>query len=197
MALRLTATAVVCAITAPAGSGAFADPVHRGVTDAAGRPHSAIAPIVALGPERATDDADGLVVRDDWAWPTEAPILVEAPFRAPATPYAAGHRGVDLRASSGEPVRAPAEGVVSFAGMVAGRPVVSIDHGAGLVSSMEPVDASVVEGDAVTAGSAIGAVASGGHCEDRCVHLGVRLHGEYVSPMLYLGGVPRAVLLPQ
>jgi hypothetical protein len=28
------------------------------------------------------------------------------------------------------------------------------------------------------------------------VHFGVRIDGEYVSPFLFLGGIPRAVLLP-
>ncbi|GAA1950592.1 hypothetical protein GCM10009717_15950 [Agromyces allii] len=141
--------------------------------------------------------ADRLLVLADWTWPTSPPIRVLAPFRAPATPYAAGHRGVDLRASPGEPVAAPADGVVSFVGMVAGRPVVSIDHGDGLVSSLEPVEAIAAEGENVRAGDRLGSVGSGGHCEDRCVHLGVRLDGEYVSPMRYLGGVPWAVLLPR
>ncbi|MFF2369582.1 M23 family metallopeptidase [Agromyces sp. NPDC058110] len=137
-----------------------------------------------------------LAIHDDWSWPTRPPIVVDDPFRAPPTPYAAGHRGVDLRAAAGEPVVAVAAGVVSFSGMVAGRPVVSIDHGDGLVSSLEPVTASPVEGEEVLEGQPLGVVATGGHCDARCVHLGVRLHGEYVSPMLYLGGVPWAVLLP-
>ncbi|ANJ28816.1 hypothetical protein ATC03_08510 [Agromyces aureus] len=148
---------------------------------------------ISLG---APASADGLVVHDHWIWPASPPIRVVAPFRAPPTPYAAGHRGIDLRASAGEPALAPADGVVSFVGMVAGRPVVSIDHGAGLVSSLEPVVATAIEGASVAAGAELGAVGSGGHCDDRCVHLGVRLHGEYVSPLLYLGGVPWAVLLP-
>ncbi|SFR75593.1 Peptidase family M23 [Agromyces sp. CF514] len=149
------------------------------------------APASATPPRR-----DALAILADWSWPTSAPIVVENPFRAPETPYAAGHRGVDLRAATGEPVTAVARGVVSFSGMVAGRPVVSIDHGGGLVSSVEPVVGNVVEGEEVLEGDPLGSVASGGHCDARCVHLGVRLHGEYVSPMLYLGGVPWAVLLP-
>jgi hypothetical protein len=64
------------------------------------------------------------------------------------------------------------------------------------VSAIEPVDGVVAAGTAVAAGDAIGTVASGGHCEARCVHFGVRVHGEYVSPFLFLGGLPRAVLLP-
>jgi murein DD-endopeptidase MepM/ murein hydrolase activator NlpD len=93
-------------------------------------------------------------------------------------------------------VVAAASGVVSYAGQVAGRGVVAIDHGGGVVSSIEPVESSVATGASVAAGEAIGGVSSGGHCAARCVHFGVRIDGEYVSPFLFLGGLPRAVLLP-
>ena len=129
-------------------------------------------------------------------WPVGPPIALVEPFRAPPTPYSAGHRGIDLAAAHGGPVHAPADGVVSFAGPVAGRPVLSIDHGDGVVSSIEPVAASLAAGTPVTEGELIGTIGSGGHCDGSCVHFGVRVHGEYVSPMLFLGGVPRAVLLP-
>jgi murein DD-endopeptidase MepM/ murein hydrolase activator NlpD len=132
----------------------------------------------------------------DWEWPIDPPVSLVEPFRAPPTPYAAGHRGIDLAVVPDASVRAPAAGVVSFAGPVAGRPVLSIDHGDGVVSSIEPVAASVAAGTRVTEGEPIGTVGSGGHCDAACVHFGVRVHGEYVSPMLFLGGVPRAVLLP-
>ena len=133
---------------------------------------------------------------DRWTWPVGPPVVVVAPFRAPPTPYSAGHRGIDVAALPGDPVVAPASGVVSYAGPVAGRGVLSIDHGGGVVSSIEPVAAGVAAGAAVRAGDPVAIVATGGHCDDRCVHLGVRVHGEYVSPLLWFGGVPRAVLLP-
>src|SRR5688572_29932357 len=53
-------------------------------------------------------------------------------FRAPATRYGAGHRGVDLRARPGTPVRAALGGTVTSAGMVAGTPWVTLNHGGGL-----------------------------------------------------------------
>jgi len=150
------------------------------------------------GRPSATLHADASVggTDDRWLWPVGPPVLVVAPFRAPPTPYAAGHRGIDLAAAPGASVVAPASGVVSFAGPVAGREVLSIDHGDGVVSSMEPVEAGVVAGDAVRAGEPVAIVSTGGHCDDGCVHLGVRVHGAYVSPLLWFGGVPRAVLLP-
>ncbi|MEI5583075.1 MULTISPECIES: murein hydrolase activator EnvC family protein [unclassified Agromyces] len=131
-----------------------------------------------------------------WEWPIEPPVRVIAPFRAPPTPYAAGHRGIDLAAAPGTAVRAASDGVVAFAGPVAGRGVLSIDHGDGIVSAIEPVAASVPVGERVTAGQPVGATTAGGHCGEVCAHFGVRVHGEYVSPLWFLGGLPRAVLLP-
>lgn len=131
-----------------------------------------------------------------WLWPLTAPHSVARPFEAPASAYATGHRGIDLPARPGAPVFAPADGVVSFSGLVAGRPVLSISHPGDLISSVEPVRGDVSSGDHVSAGQRVGTVASGGHCAEVCLHFGVRLHGQYVSPMLVLGGVQRAVLLP-
>lgn len=133
---------------------------------------------------------------DAWSWPVAAPHEVVAGFAAPPTPYAAGHRGVDLAAAAGTPVRAVADGVVSYVGVVADRPVLSIVHADDVLSSVEPVTAMVALGDRVSRGQLVGVVATGAHCSARCLHLGARRHGHYLSPLLFLGGVPRAVLLP-
>ena len=136
------------------------------------------------------------VVRGDWLWPVAFPHPVERPFLAPPRPYAAGHRGVDITATVGSPVLAVADGTVYFVGTVVDRGVLTLEHPGALLSTVEPVTPLVANGDRVRAGQPIAVVASGGHCGDRCVHLGVRLGGQYVSPLLYLGGIPRAVLLP-
>jgi murein DD-endopeptidase MepM/ murein hydrolase activator NlpD len=131
-----------------------------------------------------------------WAWPIAAPHPIARPYLAPATPYASGHRGIDIRAAAGAEVRAPADGVVHYVGVVVDRPVLSIDHGGGVLSSYEPVESSLREGDVVRRGQVIGRLVTG-HCKSgTCLHFGVRIHGEYVSPLLFLGGQPRAVLLP-
>ncbi|HXH35324.1 MAG TPA: M23 family metallopeptidase [Plantibacter sp.] len=131
-----------------------------------------------------------------WAWPIEAPHTVQAPFVAPATPYAPGHRGIDVTAPTGVAVSAAAPGVVTFSGVVVDRPLVVIRHDDGLVSSIEPVVGSVSVGDTVARGAAIGTVGDGGHCDGSCVHFGVRRDGAYINPLLLLDDVPAAVLLP-
>lgn len=132
-----------------------------------------------------------------WAWPIAAPHPIARAYSAPATRWSAGHRGIDIAAASGSIVRAPTDGEVHFAGVVVDRPVLSIRHSDGLVSSYEPVTTTLVAGDTVRRGDAIGEVAPATtHCDRDCLHFGVRLHGEYVSPLKYLGGIPRSVLLP-
>ena len=130
-----------------------------------------------------------------WLWPVDAPHFVARPYLAPATPYSAGHRGVDLSAPEGTAVLAPADGVVHFAGWVVDRPVLSVVHAGGVLSSYEPVESTLSEGDVVRRGDVIGRLLPG-HCRTPCLHLGVRIDGQYVSPLLFLGGQPRAVLLP-
>lgn len=129
-----------------------------------------------------------------WLWPVAGDHDVVRPYIAPSTRYSAGHRGVDLASADGV-LLAPADGVVRFTGVVVDRPVLTIDHGGGVVSSYEPVESALMRGDAVGRGQQIGTILPG-HCSILCVHLGVRIDGRYVSPMRFLGGIPRAVLLP-
>jgi len=122
-------------------------------------------------------------------------------FEAPPAPWAAGHRGVDLSAVVGGDVLAPGDGVVTFAGRVAGRPVLTIALAGGLRSSVEPVVADVAAGDHVSAGEVVGALGpSGGHCATACLHWGVRSGRSdppvYLDPMTLVGGAGPIVLLP-
>ena len=130
-----------------------------------------------------------------WQWPVVGGNRIVRPFVAPATKYSAGHRGIDIEALPSGEVVSPADGIVHFAGVVVDRPVVSIRHPDGVISSFEPVLSTLAEGTAVARGSPIG-IAGAGHCDASCIHVGVRVYGEYVSPLVYLGSVPRAVLLP-
>ncbi|MFD8814436.1 peptidoglycan DD-metalloendopeptidase family protein, partial [Streptomyces sp. NPDC059627] len=76
------------------------------------------------------------------AWPVGVRPPVLRGWEPPATVYGPGHRGVDLAASAGEPVRAVAAGRVSYAGRVAGRGVVSVAlAGTDLRTPSEPVTA--------------------------------------------------------
>lgn len=143
----------------------------------------------------ATNSPETAALTPRWGWPLAAPHVVVQPFVAPETPYSPGHRGIDIGGSVGDVVAAPARGVVHFAGWVVDRGVVSIRHEGGLISSFEPVSAVVVAGERVERGQVVG-VLERGHCAGPCLHFGVRRYGEYVSPLLFLAGIPRSVLLP-
>ncbi len=145
------------------------------------------------GPTAAATSPGDALAR--WRWPV-LPARIVAPFVAPAHAYGPGHRGIDLAASPGDVVAAPASGLIAFAGSVAGRGVVTIDHGDGLVTTLEPVVAGVPVGAPVHAGDQVGTVDAGGHASVGTVHFGVRRDGVYINPMLLLGGIPRAILLP-
>jgi murein DD-endopeptidase MepM/ murein hydrolase activator NlpD len=132
-----------------------------------------------------------------WGAPLAGSPRVTRPFAAPANPYGPGHRGVDLAAAPGAVVVAASDGVIAFAGRVAGRPVVSIDHAGGLRTTYEPVDASVGAGQPVARGSPIGTLA-GGHAGcpvEACLHWGLRRGESYLDPLLLLRP-PRVRLLP-
>ncbi|MHA7273868.1 murein hydrolase activator EnvC family protein [Arthrobacter sp. TMT4-20] len=134
-----------------------------------------------------------------WGWPLTPTPVVLRHFDPPAQRWLPGHRGVDLAAADGAVVLSPAPGRVVFAGWVVDRPVLTIDHGGGLLSSFEPVAALLDRGEAVEEGQTLGTVASltaGSHCPAGCVHWGVRLRGEYVNPLNYVLDRRPSVLLP-
>jgi len=95
-------------------------------------------------------------------WVRPAPGDVLRPFEPPAARWSAGHRGVDLAAGPGEPVRSPADGTVAFAGRVAGKPVVVVAHAGGLRSTFEPATATAPRGAGVRAGEMVAHVGGEG-----------------------------------
>src|SRR5262249_56940034 len=64
-----------------------------------------------------------------WLPPVEGEITQA--FRALAFAYGPGHRGVDFAAALGTPVSAAADGIVAFAGSVAGSLHVVVAHDRG------------------------------------------------------------------
>ncbi len=130
-----------------------------------------------------------------WVWPVGGHQVIVRDFAAPETPWGPGHRGIDIDASSSSTLRAPVSGRLRFVGDVVHRGVVTIETSEGFLVSMEPVTIDVPSGSRVVAGQVLGSIDSG-HCPRRCLHLGLRIDGRYVSPAKFLGVERRAVLLP-
>jgi murein DD-endopeptidase MepM/ murein hydrolase activator NlpD len=123
--------------------------------------------------------------------PTDAPVL--DPFRPPPEPWLPGNRGIEYGTSPGAPVAAIGPGRVAFAGPVAGRLVVTVDHPDGLRSSYTGLgEIAVGRGAVVAAGQVVGT--AGGP-----FHLGVRRGDTYLDPALLWGtsaGEGRVFLVP-
>jgi murein DD-endopeptidase MepM/ murein hydrolase activator NlpD len=130
-----------------------------------------------------------------WVWPVGGNPVIVRDFIAPETPWGPGHRGVDIDASTSATLRAPVSGRLRFTGDVVSRGVVTIETAEGFLVSMEPVTIDLPPGSTVRAGQVMGSV-DPGHCARRCLHLGLRIGGQYVSPATFLGVERRAVLLP-
>jgi len=128
-------------------------------------------------------------------WPLDPRPTVVAGFDPPSSPWGAGHRGVDLLGEPGQAVRAALAGTVTFAGTLAGRGVVVVDHGS-TRTTYEPVAPTVSVGTTVPAGGRIGTLEAGlSHCFPRtCLHWGL-LRGEvYLDPLSLLGAGPVRLL---
>jgi murein DD-endopeptidase MepM/ murein hydrolase activator NlpD len=136
----------------------------------------------------------GLPADDGRAWPVtgagaRSRPVVERGFDPPLSPWGAGHRGVDLLAGPGVPVRAAASGRVSFAGPVAGRGVLVITMGGGLRITYEPVRAVAAVGREVAVGEVVGALEDGPfHCPGGCLHWGLRRGAVYLDPLSLFPG---------
>jgi murein DD-endopeptidase MepM/ murein hydrolase activator NlpD len=132
-----------------------------------------------------------------WRYPLAGAPDVVRPFAPPPQPWLPGHRGVDLGSRPGTPVTAAGAGTVSFAGVIAGRGVMTVTHAGGLRTTYEPVTSTVDAGTDVSAGDPIGVLAAGhaGCPRPACLHWGLRRGHEYLDP-LALVMVPRVRLKP-
>jgi murein DD-endopeptidase MepM/ murein hydrolase activator NlpD len=130
-------------------------------------------------------------------WPLRPRPTVVAPFQPPASRYAAGHRGVDLAGRPGQLVRTALPGRVTYAGRLAGRGVVVVDHG-NRRTTYEPVTATVDVGDRLPAAAVIGRLELfGSHCFPRaCLHWGLIEGSDHYLDPLTLVGAAAVRLLP-
>jgi murein DD-endopeptidase MepM/ murein hydrolase activator NlpD len=171
------------------------------------RPAAAV-PFPHPAPTSGSPDPAGRVIADPfvvgrlapykgWNWPLSGVPTVISPFAPGPYRWSAGHRGVDVAGTAGETVTAAGPGVVSFAGRVAGRGVVSVQHPGGLRTTYEPVEPRVRAGAALGLGTAIGVLeAAGSHCMRVCLHWGLLRGERYLDPLSLMRSSRPPVLLP-
>ena len=135
-------------------------------------------------------------VEPDGTWPLAPEPDVVRGFEPPPSPYASGHRGVDLAGTPGQAVLAALPGTIGFAGSIGGKPVVTVAHG-GRRTTYEPVAPVVSAGQVVAAGQVLGLLEDGhAACPGTCLHWGARRDRlVYVDPLVLLRPL-RVRLLP-
>lgn len=108
--------------------------------------------------------------------------------RDPFTGQRAHHQGLDFQAPPGTPVRAPADGVVSFLGYNGDFGLcVELTHRDGIETAYAHLgSASVRPGQSVARGEKIGTIGTSGRSTGPHLHYEVRLDGRPVDPAKYI-----------
>lgn len=153
-------------------------------------------PVAAPGGARAPTAAPPAAV--GYRPPVAGTLHVLRDFDPPSTPFGPGHLGVDLALRQNAAVLAAAAGTVTFAGPVAGRGVVVVQHADGIRTEYEPVLPSVRRGAVVAAGTPVGTL-HGTHrgCPSSdCLHWGARRGDAYLDPLSLLAPLAPVRLLP-
>jgi len=122
-----------------------------------------------------------------YVWPMCAPVTSEYGPR-----WGRMHRGIDLGAPTGTPIRAIRAGTVIFAGWQGGYGQITlVDHGNGVVSAYAHQSRFAVgQGARVAQGQVIGYVGTTGNTTGAHLHLETRVGGTAVNPRQYLSGSP-------
>lgn len=127
--------------------------------------------------------------------PYRKPVIGEVEFSSgfgvrsdPFLGRPAMHTGLDFRASTGDPVRATANGKVVTAGNQGGYGrMIEVDHGNGLSTRYGHLSVIGVKvGDPVKIGQVIGEVGSTGRSTGPHLHYETRIDGEAVDPQKFL-----------
>lgn len=129
---------------------------------------------------------------DKFLWPLKGYYSISSGFVHrinPVTNQPENHCGIDIPAPAGTPVLAGADGVVAWAyrSGSAGN-WVGVDHGNGVMTVYMHMSAfNCTAGDTVKRGDTIGFVGSTGQSTGNHLHFSVRVDGNYVNPVNFLG----------
>lgn len=111
------------------------------------------------------------------------------PFRPPAQPWLPGNRGLEYETEDGQPVRASADGFVTFAGQVGGDLFVTVRHADGIRTTVGFLaEIHVAAGETVQQGTLLGTAAES-------IHFTARRGDTYFDPELLFVAVEYFVRL--
>jgi murein DD-endopeptidase MepM/ murein hydrolase activator NlpD len=117
-------------------------------------------------------------------WPVQGPVTSPFGWR-----WGRMHEGVDIGVGYGTPIHAAAGGTVIYCGWEEGYGnFVVLDHGGNLATAYgHQSSIAVTCGQQVSQGDVIGYVGCTGHCFGPHLHFEVRVNGNPVDPLGYLG----------
>jgi murein DD-endopeptidase MepM/ murein hydrolase activator NlpD len=145
---------------------------------------------IELGGGRPATTADWLrMAAAPTMWPVEGPVSGSFGERIdPFNGEGAFHTGVDISTAYGQPVIAPADGVVTFAADAGGYGrLVILEHGQGISTRYGHLASfAVALGQSVRRGDVIGYVGRSGRATGPHLHYEVRIQGVPVNPHKYL-----------
>jgi murein DD-endopeptidase MepM/ murein hydrolase activator NlpD len=145
---------------------------------------------ILLGLTRNVTPADWLQANSTPSlWPVEGPVTGSFGERIdPFNGEGAFHSGVDISASVGQPVIAPADGVVILADYMGGYGrAIMLDHGHAITTLYGHLASfAVVAGQFVHRGDTIGYVGLSGRSTGPHLHYEVRINNTPVNPHKYL-----------
>ena len=98
------------------------------------------------------------------------------------------HRGLDIAAKTGTPIKAAADGTIKYSGTMSGYGnLIIIDHGNGITTYYGHCSKLYkTQGQQVRAGDVIAAVGSTGNSTGAHLHFEIRKNGEYLNPAKYI-----------
>ena len=175
-------------------------------------------PAVALGlpaAARTVPAAATTYPGSNWVSPLASASVPVHEYRGPLSRFGTGHRGVDYRVKQGQALLSPSAGIVVFGGPVATIPFVSIQHPNGYRTTFSPACTTLPIGTPVLAGQRVAKVCRPdlppvpiknpvvtgvklvlkylnpfSHCRPQlCLHLSLRHHGMYLSPLAVIDGM--------
>jgi len=145
---------------------------------------------ISLGLTKNSSTADWLRANSaPNLWPVEGQVTGSFGERIdPFNGEGAFHSGVDISASVGSPVIAPADGLVTFADFQGGYGrAVTVDHGHGITTRYGHLSSfAVTAGQYIQRGDTIGYVGLSGRSTGPHLHYEVRINGVPVNPYKYL-----------
>jgi murein DD-endopeptidase MepM/ murein hydrolase activator NlpD len=131
-------------------------------------------------------DKQDVIARTPYRWPVRGFLSsTYGPRTDPFTGAQRMHDGIDIVAPKGTPIKAPADGIVTFSGVDPGLGnMVVIDHGYGMLTRYGHHNANLVrEGQRVKRGDAISTVGTTGRSTGPHLHYEVRVNDVAINPL--------------